>query len=338
MSADFPVDLPDDAAEKLKKRKHPDWIEPMRATLVHDHFSDPGWLYERKLDGERVIAYRSGKSVRLLTRNNKDAGETYPELVDAVAKLGPDDFVIDGEVVAFEGDVTSFSRLQQRMKISKAEDARNSGVAVYYYVFDVMHLAGRDLRGLDLRSRKKVLGEAFDFADPVRFTSHRNEHGEKFLKEACRKGWEGLIAKRADQPYRGTRSKAWLKFKCSQEQSLVIGGFTEPKGSRAGFGAVLAGYYDDEGLRYAGKIGAGFDDDTLKQMRRQLDDLERKRSPFVDEVRENGAHWVQPKLVGEFSFTEWTGDGKLRHPSFLGLRRDLEPKDVGLETPKSAGG
>jgi bifunctional non-homologous end joining protein LigD len=301
---------------------------PMLATLTHDYFSDPDWLFERKFDGERLLARRAGAKTELLTRNGKEVSDTYPEIAAAIAAQPCRDFVIDGEVVAFDGKVTSFARLQQRMQIRKRAEAEASRVAVYFYAFDILRLDGKTVEDLPLRRRKTLLKKALQFEHPLRFTPHRNEDGEAYHQEACRKGWEGIIAKRAAAPYRHSRSRDWLKFKCAAGQELVIGGFTEPQGSRLGFGALLVGYYKDGELRYAGKVGTGFDDDFLKRFRKRLDKLRRKTSPFAEEVGESEAHWVAPKLIGEFGFTEWTRDGKLRHPRFLGLRRDKAAKDV----------
>lgn len=235
---------------------------------------------------------------------------------------------MDGEIVAFDGKVTSFARLQPRMQTKDPEQAHRSNVAVYCYLFDVLHVDGHDTTRLPLRTRKRVLERTLDFADPLRYASHRNEDGEAFHREACEKGWEGVIAKKADSTYAHSRSTNWLKFKCVATQELVIGGFTEPEGSRKGFGALLVGYYDDGDLVYAGKVGTGYDEETLRRLRERFANLERKTSPFAGDVREKGAHWVTPNLVGEFGFTEWTQDGKLRHPRFKGLRRDKDPRDV----------
>jgi bifunctional non-homologous end joining protein LigD len=312
----------------LKDAKPPKWLAPMLATLTDERFSDPGWLYERKLDGERALAFRDGKSIRLLSRNRKDIGGSYPELVEALAKQPARDFVVDGEIVAFSGGRSSFSRLQQRMQIKDPEKARASGVAVTFYLFDILHLDGRDLDKLPLRARKGLLKRTLDFETPLRFTPHRNRDGEAYFKQACEKGWEGVIAKRADAPYRHSRSTDWLKFKCDHGQELVIGGFTEPQGSRAGFGALLVGYYEGKTLRYAGKVGTGYDDAFLRDFRKRMERLKRKTCPFAGTVKEKGVTWIEPKLVGEFGFTEWTREGKLRHPRFLGLRRDKAAKDV----------
>jgi DNA ligase D-like protein (predicted ligase) len=312
----------------LKKADPPDWVAPMLATLTHAHFSDPEWVFERKLDGERILAFCCAPGVRLLTRNRKSAGDSYPEIVEALEERAPAPCVLDGEVVAFEDSVTSFSRLQQRMQTTDPEAARRSGITVYYYVFDILYLDGYRLDALPLRARKALLREAVDFGGPIRFTAHRNADGEAFLAEACKKGWEGLIAKRADAPYRHSRSRDWLKFKCVRGQELVIGGYTAPHGSRAHFGALLVGYYDDGALRYAGKVGTGFDAETLERLHARFRELEQASSPFADDVDETEVTWLKPALVGEFGFTEWTEHGKLRHPRFLGLRRDKDAREV----------
>ena len=209
--------------------------------------------------------------------------------------------------------------------------ALSSGVTVHYYLFDLLHLEGHDLRALPLRRRKALLRAAIAFDDPLRFTAHRNAAGEALFRDACAQGWEGLIAKRASAPYQGGRTSDWLKFKCSEGQELVIGGFSAPRGSRRGFGALLLGYYDGAGLRYAGKVGTGFDERTLVDLRRRLDRLASAGSPFQDEIRDSSVTFVQPRLVAEIGFTEWTADGRLRHPRFLGLRRDKPPQEVGRE-------
>lgn len=327
--------LDDGEREALEDREVPEWTAPMLATLVHETFSDPEWIYERKLDGERCLAFRGGEGgegVRLLSRNEKELNRNYPEIVEALEDQELDRFVVDGEVVAFEGDVTSFSKLQPRMHLKSDQDPRESGVTVYYYLFDALHLAGKDLTGLPLRRRKQLLRRAFRFEDPLRFTRHRNEDGEEYHREACRKGWEGIIAKDAGAEYVHSRSKKWLKFKCAHQQELVIGGYTDPEGSRERFGALLLGFYDGDDLRYAGKVGTGFDDETLQDLGDRLEELERKTPPYAeadrDELPSSGVHWVTPELVAEIAFTEWTGDDRLRHPRYLGLRRDKAAEEV----------
>lgn len=325
-----------DDRRKLRTRKHPGWVQPMLATLTDEPFSDENWIYEPKLDGVRCLAFRDADRVRLLSRNRKSQNAFYPELVEAIARQKASDFVMDGEVVAFRGRVTSFSRLQQRMKISDPGKALRSSVPVYYYGFDIVHLEGHDTTRLDLLERKALLKEALEFEGPLRFSTHRETKGEAFLAEACRKGWEGLIAKRADSVYVHGRSRDWLKFKCVARQEMVVGGWTEPQGGRLGLGALLVGVYDHGALRYAGRVGTGFDDETLGDLGRRLSSLERKTPPFADPdgIPRKGVHWASPRLVAEVGFTEWTLDGKLRHPRFLGLRLDKDPKDVVRERPR----
>jgi bifunctional non-homologous end joining protein LigD len=326
--------LADRAREELRERKQPSWMAPMLATLADAPFSDPQWLYERKLDGVRCLAFRNGTKIRLLSRNKRSQNDTYPELVEAIERQPGDDFIVDGEIVAFEKGVTSFSRLQRRMQIQDPNKARKTNIAVYYYLFDLLYLDGHDTTRLALRDRKAVLREALRFEDPVRFTTHRNEHGEGFLEEACKKGWEGLIAKRAGAPYVHRRSTDWLKFKCVHRQEVVIGGYTDPRGARIGFGALLIGYYQRGKLRYAGKVGTGYDTETLQSLGDRLAAMERKSSPFADaDGLPKGAHFVTPKLIAEVGFTEWTEDGRMRHPRYLGLRRDKKAEDVVRERP-----
>jgi DNA ligase D-like protein (predicted ligase) len=311
------------ARERAELRAWPGgtWHEPTLATLSDRPFSGSTWIYERKLDGARVLAGRDGGDPQLWSRNHKRADTAYPELVEALREQA-EQFVLDGEVVAFEGNRTSFARLQNRINLTSARAARMSGVPIYYYAFDLIALDGYDLTRLPLRSRKRLLRERFDFTDPLRFSAHRSGDGEGFFQQACSRGWEGLIAKRADRPYRAGRSREWLKFKCVRDQEFVIGGWTDPQGARAGFGALLIGYYEGDRLRYAGKVGTGYSERVLRDLRSRLDRLARDSSPFAERVGESGAHWVAPELVAEVGFTEWTEDGKLRHPRFSGLRWD----------------
>lgn len=321
--------LPDNEKRKLKRKKMPEWTSPMLAVLTHNHFSDIGWIYERKLDGERCLIFRNGKTIKIMSRNKKKLNNTYPEIVDVFENQKPDNFIVDGEMVTFEGHKTSFSKLQNRMHLSSEKEARKSKVKVYYYAFDLIYFDGFDITGLELQKRKSILKDALSFNDPLRYLIHRNEKGEKYLDEACKKNWEGLIAKKADSQYKHSRAKNWLKFKCSNQQEFVIVGYTDPRGERIGFGALLISYYDNGDLRYAGKVGTGYDDKMLKMLSKKLSDIERSSSP-IDKGKAKGKniHWVTPKLVGEVGFTEWTNEGKLRHSRFLGLRRDKKAKDV----------
>jgi bifunctional non-homologous end joining protein LigD len=304
-------------------------MEPMKAVLTEERFSDPDWIFERKLDGIRCLASKTGAGVQLRSRNDLSLNGRFPEIVTALEDDPVTDVVLDGEVVAFDGAQTSFARLQQR----GARPAR-----VFFYVFDVLRVAGEDVTGRPLRARKALLRSALTFKDPIRLTAHRNRDGEAFFAEACRKGWEGLIAKRADAPYTHGRSRDWLKFKCSAEQELVIGGYTAPRGSRTDLGALLLGYYADGALRYAGKVGTGFTRATLHDLAGRLAPLRRDTSPFADDIRERGASWIEPRLVAQVGFSEWTRDGRLRHPRFLGLRDDKAAADVVREAPAPGSG
>jgi DNA ligase D-like protein (predicted ligase) len=304
----------------------PEKVVPMKAVLTDERFSDPEWIYERKLDGIRCIAIKDD-AVRLLSRNDLSLNSRFGDVAAAIeADPGPG-VVLDGEVVAFSGSQTSFARLQQR-------DERP--VSIYYYVFDLLWLDGVDVTALPLRARKSLLRDAVTFDGPLRMSTHRNREGEAYYAEACRKGWEGLIAKRADSPYVHGRSRDWLKFKCSAEQELVIGGYTAPKGTRTDLGALLLGYYDGDDLRYAGKVGTGFTQTTLRELAAALAPLVRDETPFAEHLRGvRDVTWVEPRLVAQIGFSEWTRDGRLRHPSFLGMRDDKTAREVVREAPRS---
>jgi DNA ligase D-like protein (predicted ligase) len=294
----------------------------MKAVLSDQPFSDPDWIFERKLDGIRCLAIRDGSGVRLMSRTAHRMNDQFPEIAAALEREPAEDFIADGELVAFRDGITSFERLQQRHR---------KHVPVFLYLFDLARLGGEDLRPLPLRERKSRLRSGLRFDDPIRFNPHRRgEHGEELFREACRKGLEGVIAKRADSPYRGGRSRDWLKLKCHAEQELVIGGFTAPKGSRTEFGALLLGYHDGGAFRYAGKVGTGFDHETLRDLGAQMRALGRDDPPFTDaeQIRERGSTWVEPELVAQVAFTEWTRAGRLRHPRFLGLRDDKPAGEV----------
>jgi bifunctional non-homologous end joining protein LigD len=329
--------LPQSIKGKLKEINLPGWIEPMLATLVQEPFSDEGWIYERKFDGERCLAYCKGDTVRLLSRNHRDLNTHYPELVEELERRSSLPAVVDGEVVVFEGDLTSFSKLQKRMHIQDPCEVRDSDIKVYYYLFDILYLDGYDLTQIPLRNRKWILKNTFKYHDPLRYTPHRNRNGEAYFQQACRKGWEGIIAKDAGSGYLQGRSKKWLKFKCLQEQEFVIGGFTDPQGSRIGFGALLVGYYQGNELHYAGKVGTGYDDRTLRELKEKLSFIELNTPPFIPdaELPTKDVHWTEAKLVAQIGFEEWTEYDKLRQPRFLGIREDKEPRSVRKEVPKA---
>jgi len=324
-----------DARAQLRKIAQPPWLSPMLATLTDTPFSRENWIFEPKFDGERCLAFRRGRELRLMSRNEIVMSDQYPELVAALMKQRVDAFIVDGEIVAFEGEVTSFTRMQARMHVANPPPSLIKETPVFYHLFDVLYLDGYDTTRLPLRDRKQVLREAFTFKEPLRYTDHRERDGLEFYREACKRGWEGLIAKRADAPYTQRRSTDWLKFKCVAEQEFVIGGYTDPQGSRVGFGALLIGYYEGGKLHYAGRVGTGYDDATLVRLHKMLSRLETKERPFVEtDFPRKGVHWVKPALVCQVGFTEWTPDHRLRHPRFLGLRDDKNPRDVVRERPK----
>ncbi|MDQ3934568.1 MAG: non-homologous end-joining DNA ligase [Actinomycetota bacterium] len=287
----------------------------MAATLTDERFDDPGWIFERKLDGIRCLAF----GTRLVSRNDLSLNSRFPAVAEALASLPS--AVLDGEVVAFAGSRTSFQRLGE------------PGKEVYFYVFDILEADGEDLRDRPLMERKAILRRVVRPAGPIRLTPYRRGNGIALYEEACRRGWEGVIAKRADSPYVGKRSRDWLKWKCDMEQELVIGGYTAPKGSRIELGALLVGHWEDGRLRYAGKVGTGFGRETLRDLARRLAPLRRDDPPFADAPRLRSATWVEPELVAQVGFTEWTRDGRLRHPRFAGLREDKDPRDVVRERP-----
>ena len=301
-------------------------IEPMKAVLADTPFSDPDWIFERKLDGIRCLAIKDDSGVCLMSRTARRLNDQFPEVAAALEREPSRDFIADGELVAFEGNRTSFARLQQRAR---------KRVPVFLYVFDIPRHDGEDLRELPLRERKARLRRALDFKGPIRLNPHRKgEHGEELYREACRNGLEGVIAKRADSPYRGSRSRDWLKLKCHAEQELVIGGFTAPKGARTEFGALLVGYNEDGELRYAGKVGTGFDQATLRELGALMRTHEQDESPFAPfKPIPPSTRWVRPELVAQIAFQEWTRDGRLRQPRYLGLRDDKPASDVVREVP-----
>jgi len=307
----------------------------MLATLTDRRDFGDGWLLERKFDGERCVARKDGSGVRLESRTGKDLTSTYPEVCAEVAAQRARDLVLDGEVVAYDGEQTSFSRLQQRLGVTRPSPALVAAYPVVYCVFDVLSIDGRDITSLPLAERRDRMVTHVRPSAALQLTEAWRDDSQRRFAEACRRGWEGLIAKRADAPYTPGRSKNWLKLKCAWEQELVIGGYTEPTGSRTDFGALLAGYYEDGRLRYAGKVGTGYTNATLRTLGARLRKLEIPEPPFVD-VRPipRGTHWTRPELVAQIGFAEWTSDGRLRQPRFLGLRDDKRPTDVVRERPQ----
>jgi len=307
--------------------------QPALATLSHDRFWEPGWVYERKLDGQRCLAVRDCDGTRLYSRSGRDVSLAFPEIAEALEQQAATSFVVDGEVVAFEGSRTSFARLQPRIHLSSADRARATGIPVWFYVFDVLDADGQDLRSKPLLDRKRRLRKLLTWEDPIRSTPHRVRAGDEWFAEICRRGWEGLIAKRTDAAYTSGRTDDWLKFKCEAGQELVVVGWTDPTGSRVALGALLLAYYDRSGgteeLVYAGKVGTGFSEKVLRDLHKRLVRLEMKQSPCTrGKLPTSGVHWARPELVGEVAFTEWTSAGQLRHPRYLGLRTDKAAPDV----------
>jgi bifunctional non-homologous end joining protein LigD len=276
--------------------KFPSWLVPMAATLTQERFTGPEWLFERKLDGIRLIAYKDGDEVTLYSRNRLPQNQTYPAVVDAVRKLPVQNTILDGEAIGMFGP---------RGKLG-------------YHVFDILWLNDKSSTELPLDDRRALLQ-----ALPLRAPLERVEAlaHEKPWEHACREGWEGVIAKRRDAPYEHRRSKNWLKMKCEETRELVIGGFTDPQGSRVGLGALLVGFFEGKDFVYAGKVGTGLDTRMLIELRARLDQLKIDKPPFtkatgLPRVR---ANWVMPHLTATVAFTEWTVHGKLRHPRLLSV-------------------
>lgn len=319
------------AAEKARKPR------PMLASLGTALFSDPGWLFEIKYDGVRVLARRRDGAVLLFGRKGDDVTRRYPEIVYALSKTAPADFLIDGEIVAMAEDGRpSFQRLQRRMHLTNRFDIEQAArtVPVRGFFFDCLEAAGRDLRPLPLARRKQCLSMFVPERGVVQYTEHIPERGQDFYHAASANRLEGIIAKRADSHYSPGRSRDWLKFKCRRRQEFVIGGYTRPGGARPHFGALHLGLYGTGALEYVSKVGTGFDRETLGAVRQRLLALTREDSPFaLGSPAGTGHHWVEPRLVCEVEFAEWTDDGGLRHPSYLGLRDDKAPEDCRREDP-----
>ena len=314
----------------LRRRAMPAFTPPMLATLTQHPFSDPAWVFEAKLDGQRSLLWKRGSTVRLITRNEKDRTSHYPDLVEAFLRDDTAPLIADGEIVAFQGDVTSFSRLQERMQNARPSAPQVAAVPVIFYLFDLIWFDGYDLSALPLLARKSVLHGALAFTGPIRFSEHLDEAGEDAFRAACEKGWEGLIAKRASAPYTHGRSKDWLKFKCVNEQEFVVLGWTDPHGSRSGLGAPAGRVPRRRRAAVRRQGGYGLQRARARQAHptppppRADGSTGHRREGLVHE----GVHWVRPELVAQVGFGEWTPDGKLRHPRYLGLRDDKRPKQV----------
>ena len=297
----------------------PAFVVPMKAVLTAERPAGPEWVFERKLDGIRCLAVKAGGRTRLYSRNELSLNDRYASLAAALDADPADGFVVDGEAVAFVGGRDRFG---------------GEGGELFYYVFDVLYANGSDVRSRPLEERRAVLAGLLRRRDPLRVTEQMTGDGAALLADACRDGWEGLIAKRLGTPYVSTRSRDWLKLKCTRSQELVIGGFTAPRGSRTDLGALLVGHFEGGRLRYAGKVGTGFTRATLRELAERLAPLARASSPFEPEKGiPRAASWVEPELVAQIAFMEWTPDGRLRHPSFLGLRFDKPAREVVREAP-----
>ncbi len=286
----------------------PVWVQPMAATLTRERFTGPDWIFERKLDGIRLLAFRNGSDVRLFSRNRLARNESFPPLVEAVADLPVRDVILDGE----------------------ATWGRSGRVA--YHVFDILWLNARDVTALPLDDRRALLS-GLPLRPPLARVASIDDPSPWDL--ACREGWEGVVAKRRDSPYEHRRSPHWLKMKCEVTQDLVVGGFTDPQGARVGLGALLVGYWEGADFVFAGKVGTGFDTALLLELRGRLDAMEVERPPFTRAVGlpRVRAHWVRPEIVVRVAFTEWTAHGKLRHSRFLGIRDNRAAREVVKETP-----
>jgi len=287
----------------------PEWIEPMAATLTQERFTGPEWIFERKLDGIRLLTYKRGSDVRLFSRNRLSLNDAYPAVVRAIAELPLADVVLDGEATGHWG--------------KSNEDG--------YHVFDILWHDGRNVTSLPLEERRALLA-GLPLQPPLLRVAALDD--PKPWERACAEGWEGVIAKRRGSTYEHRRSPHWLKMKCELAQELVVGGFTDPHGARVGLGALLVGYYDGDELVFAGKIGTGFDTKLLLDLRARLDALEIETTPFTRAVGlpRLRAHWVRPEIVVQVGFIEWTGNNKLRHPRLLGVRTDKAAREVVRET------
>ena len=310
-----------------KKARITSKIHPMLATLIDKPFNRDGWLFEIKWDGYRAIAHKHGSDVELYSRSGQDFLEKYPEVAEAVRRL-KHDVILDGEIVVTDADgQPEFEKLQNWHQ--------NHNGNLRYYVFDLLWCDGRDLRQAPLLERKRILHALLAETDVLRYSDHIEAKGEGLFKEIRKRGLEGVVAKQADSPYHeNERGPNWLKIKTQARQEVVIGGFTEPRGSRKHLGSLLVGIYRHGQFIYTGHSGGGIPDDQRRQLREQLLALEQDKSPFVEQPTPNApVHWVQPKIICEMSFSQWTSDGLMRHPKFEGLRSDKVPRKVHQETP-----
>jgi bifunctional non-homologous end joining protein LigD len=298
-------------------------VRPMLATLVHAPFHREGWVYEEKYDGYRIVAYKEGQRISLVTRNLKDRARDFPDIARALGGLPAPTLALDGEIVIF--DDRRVSRFQYLQRRELGEESRPP----VYAVFDCLYARGRDLRSTPLNQRRAVLEQEIGARTGIVPARRLARDGLAAFKKAQQLGFEGLVAKDGSSRYEaGQRSRAWLKVKVRAEEEFVVGGYTAPGGSRMHFGAILVGAWDGPRLRYAGKVGTGFTAHTLADLSRRFQPLERARSPFEDLKRQKDVTWLEPRLVAQVGFTERTADGKLRHPVYLGLRDDKSAGEV----------
>lgn len=310
----------DVASDKSFERDRiPFRVSPMLATLVRKPFHQPGWIYEEKYDGYRILAYKEGDRVTLVSRNGNDRTVTYASVARAVRQLRLRTVLLDGEVVAFD-----------KQGISRFQLLQEGSAATTYAVFDCLCTPGRDLRGEPLTIRRAAAEAAIDNVKGLMISRRLPDNGLEAYKIAKKKGYEGVVAKDLSSPYIEGRSSKWLKVKVHQEEEMVIGGFTKPEGARRYFGALLLGAYENGKLRYVGKVGTGFNANTLASLYRKFKPLAQSKPAFVDPPREKDVTYLRPKLVAQISFQEWTSDRKLRQPVFLGLRDDKRPEEVQL--------
>lgn len=294
-------------------------VQPMLATLVPEPFDRPGWIYEEKYDGDRILAYKEADHVRLLSRNGKDRTARFPQIVEAIRKLRGATLLLDGEVVVFDKKrVSRFQLLQQ-----------GKGQAVYA-VFDCLFRDGKDLRREPLSARRAAMEKAIGSSKLLLPSRRLAANGLKAFAIAKRRGYEGLVAKDLSSRYVEARSSLWLKVKVHQEDEFVIAGYTRPAGARQFFGALLLGAYEKRRLRFVGKVGTGFDEKTLAALYKKFQPLVKSKTSLLDPPRENGLVFLAPRLVAQVSFQEWTADRKLRQPVFLGLRDDKPAQNVVL--------
>jgi len=323
-------------ATRARRDPIPHIKTPMLATLIDEAFDDPDWLFEIKWDGYRAICtVREDGSIELVSRNGLDLLKKFPELADLANAWNTLPIVVDGEIVSLDArGRSSFQRLQESMMSRRASAARKGGAPLTFVVFDLLYADGKDLRKTPLEERKALLERAIADDDQVLYSKHVAGKGCALFAQAEKQQLEGIIGKRRESLYVERRTRDWVKIKAQLVQEFVIGGYTEPRGSRAGFGALLLGAYNGKNLEYVGHVGTGFNTKLLRSLTGDLKKIERKTSPFSNPVESNTKpHWVEPKLVAQVRFTEWTRDGYLRQPAFLGLRVDKDAKEVVRERP-----